>query len=74
MRTASFGDATGTVASFESDRGLGEIITAEGAIYPFHCTAIADGTRDIEVGKPVTFTIAAGHLGRLEATDINPSE
>ena len=70
MRTASFGDATGTVASFEQDRGLGEIITTDGVIYPFHCTAIADGSRDIEVGKQVTFTIAAGHLGRLEATDI----
>ena len=70
MRTASFGEASGTVASFQKDRGLGEIVTADGATYPFHCTAIADGSRDIEVGKQVNFSIAAGHLGRLEATDI----
>ncbi|MEY2418557.1 MAG: cold shock protein [Actinomycetota bacterium] len=70
MRTASFGEAEGTVASFARDRGLGEIVTPDGETYPFHCTAIADGTRDIEVGKSVTFTIAAGHLGRLEATAI----
>lgn len=70
MRTASFGEAHGTVASFARDTGLGEIVTVEGAIYPFHCTAIADGTRDIEVGKAVTFTVTAGHRGRLEATAI----
>lgn len=71
MRTASYGEATGTVAAFEKDRGLGEIVTAGGATYPFHCTAIADGSRDIAVGKEVTFTISAGHLGRLEATAIS---
>jgi CspA family cold shock protein len=70
LRTADYGDATGTVASFAKDRGLGEIVAADGAIYPFHCTAIADGTRDIAVGTPVTFTVTAGHLGRLEATAI----
>ena len=70
MRTASYGDADGTVASFDKDRGLGELITPDGAVYPFHCTAIADGSRAIAVGTQVTFTIAAGHLGRLEATAI----
>jgi cold shock CspA family protein len=70
LRTADYGDASGTVASFAKDRGLGEIVTVDGAIYPFHCTAIADGTRDIEVGKQVTFTVVAGHLGRLEAADL----
>jgi cold shock CspA family protein len=69
LRTPSFGDATGTVSAFDKESGLGEI-TNDTAVYPFHCTAIADGTRDIEVGKAVTFTIAAGHLGRLEAMDI----
>jgi cold shock CspA family protein len=70
LRTASYGDTEGTVASFDKARGLGEIVTGDGDIYPFHCTAIADGTRDIEVGKHVTFTVTAGHLGRLEATAI----
>jgi CspA family cold shock protein len=70
LRTPSYGEASGTVASFEKDRGLGEIVAPDGTMYPFHCTAIADGTRDIAVGTKVTFTIAAGHLGRMEATGI----
>ncbi|HUR78170.1 MAG TPA: cold shock domain-containing protein [Acidimicrobiales bacterium] len=70
MRTASFGDAAGAVRSFDKSTGLGEVTSTDGATYPFHCTAIADGTRDIEVGQQVTFTITAGHLGKLEATDI----
>jgi cold shock CspA family protein len=70
LRTSSYGEGSGTVASFEKDRGLGEIVTSDGQIYPFHCTAIADGTRDIAVGAAVTFTVTAGHLGRLEAADI----
>lgn len=70
MRTASYGDAAGTVTQFDQAAGLGAITADDGQTYPFHCTAIADGSRDIAVGKAVTFTIAAGHLGRLEATDI----
>jgi cold shock CspA family protein len=70
LRTASFGDGAGTVTQFDEAAGLGEITAADGVVYPFHCTAIADGSRDIEAGRNVTFTIAAGHLGRLEATDI----
>ena len=58
------------MTAFDTAAGLGEITASDGAVYPFHCTAIADGTRDIEVGKSVTFTITAGHLGRLEASDI----
>lgn len=71
LRTADYGEASGTVASFDKPAGLGVITSPDGTSYPFHCTAIADGTRDIEVGKAVTFTIAAGHLGKLEATRIS---
>lgn len=71
LRTADYGEAGGTVASFDKAAGLGVIEGSDGATYPFHCTAIADGTRDIDVGRAVTFTIAAGHLGKLEATQIN---
>jgi cold shock CspA family protein len=70
LRTPTFGTTTGTVTQFNSPAGLGEITGDDGTAYPFHCTAIADGTREIEVGRPVTFTIAAGHRGRLEATEI----
>ena len=57
----------GTVVAFDEVRGLGEV-ESDGARYPFHCTAIADGTRTIPVGAEVTFEVRAGGLGRWEAT------
>jgi cold shock protein len=39
-------------------------------VYPFHCTAIVDGTRTIAVGTRVEFEIVAGHQGRWEARAI----
>ena len=70
LRTPSFGTADGSVAEFDKHAGLGVIVGDDAKSYPFHCTAIADGTRDIAVGTKVTFTIAAGHKGQLEATEI----
>ena len=70
LRTAAFGEGNGTVTSFDEPSGLGEIVAADGSVYPFQCTGIADGTRTIAVGRQVTFTIVAGHLGKLEATNI----
>jgi len=61
---------TGSVAAFDDLRGLGTVLDEDGRRYPFHCTAVSDGTRHIEIGRPVIFTLAAGHLGRLEARDI----
>ena len=61
------GARTGTVTSFEGDRGLGTVAEEDGTPFDFHCTAIADGTRDIEVGRPVSFEVRPGHRGRLEA-------
>ncbi len=57
------------MASFDEPRGLGTI-DAEGTVYPFHCTAIADGTRTIDEGTEVTFEVRPGGLGRWEATQI----
>lgn len=57
----------GTVVEFDEARGLGHIV-ADGTGYPFHCTAIADGTRTIEVGASVAFEVRPGGLGRWEAT------
>ena len=71
LRTAEYGEARGTVTSFDERSGLGEITGDDGATYPFHCTALVDGTRSIVTGTAVTFTIVAGHLGRLEATKIS---
>jgi len=61
----------GTVATFDDPRGLGTI-DADGTSYPFHCTAIADGSRTIDVGTEVTFELRPANLGRWEATDIAP--
>jgi cold shock CspA family protein len=60
----------GRVVEFDADRGLGAVVDADGRRYPFHCTAIADGTRTIRVGTAVRFAVAPGHGGRLEARDL----
>jgi cold shock CspA family protein len=65
--------AEGLVTQFDDAAGFGEIETADGTRYFFHCTRIADGTRTIAVGTPVTFDVVAGHLGRWEATAVAPT-
>ena len=60
----------GTVVAFDAHRGLGEVEDEDGRRYPFHCTRIADGSRDIPVGMKVEFAVAPGPLGRWEAVAI----
>ncbi len=60
----------GRVATFDGERGLGTVVTDDGRLLPFHCTAIADGSRAIAVGTRVAFRVVAGHLGRWEATGL----
>jgi cold shock CspA family protein len=67
---ASLGSHTGTVSSFDEDRGLGAIAGDDGATYPFHCTGIADGSRTIDEGAEVRFDVIAGRLGRWEAWNV----
>jgi len=62
----------GRVVEFDADSGLGAVVDAAGRRYPFHCTEIADGTRQIDVGTAVRFAVAPGHRGRLEARDLTP--
>ena len=63
----------GTITAFDEHVGLGTLIDGDdGAEYPFHCTAIGDGTRNIPVGIPVAFRVAPPRHGRIEATDIWP--
>lgn len=57
----------GRVATFDDAAGLGTVVDEAGTELPFHCTAIADGTRTIEVGTEVVFDVVAGRLGRWEA-------
>ena len=72
MAIASFGTRTGSVTAFDHHRGLGEVTADDGTAHPFHCTAIADGTRTIEEGTPVHFDVVAGRLGRWEASAVTP--
>lgn len=60
----------GTVATFEDSPGYGTVADDDGNEWFFHCTAIADGTRTIEVGTAVVFDVTAGRLGRWEAANI----
>lgn len=56
----------GTVTEFDEQRGLGVVTSADGTAYPFHCAQIDDGTRTIDVGQRVRFSMLA-RLGRYEA-------
>ena len=60
----------GKVSAFDSARGLGEITADDGNVFPFHCTAIADGTRTIATDAAVEFEVVAGHKGRWEAAAV----
>ncbi len=57
----------GRVAHFDTDRALGTVVTDDGRELGFHATAIADGSRTIEVGARVALVVEAGHRGLLEA-------
>ena len=62
----------GEVVEFDEPRGLGVLRPEVGRRLDFHCTAIEDGSRRIEVGTIVTFRVRAGRLGRLEAASLRP--
>jgi cold shock CspA family protein len=59
----------GIVATFDEGRGLG-VIEADGVSYPFHCTALLDGTRTVDEAAAVEFEVRAAGMGRWEATRI----
>jgi cold shock CspA family protein len=59
---------TGVVEEFDDHRGYGTVRADDGRALFFHCTAVADGSRTIEVGATVVFDVVAGRLGRWEAT------
>jgi cold shock CspA family protein len=64
------GPRRGKVRVFDERRGAGEIEADDGTTFPFHATAIADGTRRIEPGTSVEFDIVAGLPGQWEAAAI----
>jgi cold shock CspA family protein len=59
----------GRVGSFDTDQGLGSIVADDGTTYRFHCITIADGTRTIDTGRRVAFTLRS-RFGQPEAVDI----
>lgn len=59
----------GVVSAFDEPRGLGTI-EAGGTAYPFHCTALTDGSRTVEEGAKVRFEVRPAGMGRWEATRI----
>ena len=59
----------GQVVAFDEPRGLGTI-EADGRSFPFHCTALLDGTRAVEPRTAVTFEVRPAGMGRWEATRI----
>lgn len=65
----------GTVVAFDRHAGWGTVRAEgdegdEGGEMFFHCTAIADGTRMIDPGTPVSYDIRPGHNGQWEATGL----
>jgi cold shock CspA family protein len=63
----------GRVAEFDDAAGYGLVADGDVGRWFFHCTAIADGSRTIDVGAPVTFDVVGGRLGRWEADDLRPA-
>jgi cold shock CspA family protein len=60
----------GTVMSFDADRGVGVVADQDGRELFFHCTAITDGSRQVEAGRAVSFVVGPGHRGLLEARSV----
>jgi hypothetical protein len=65
---------SGRVASFDEHAGRGEVEARGGLHFPFHCTAIANGTRVIAPDTAVHFRLVTGPLGALEATAVTPTD
>ena len=72
MAAATGGDPTGVVTDYDDPVGIGTVTADDGVEHFFHCTAIADGSRTIEVGARVRFTVVPGRLGRWEAAALRP--
>ncbi len=62
--------ASGTVVEFDEHVGTGTVRAGDGRQLAFHCTGIVDGSRRIDVGTNVVFSVVAGHHGRWEAAEV----
>lgn len=66
------GPRRGRVVAYDEASGLGTLDAADGHQLPFHCTAIADGSRAVTAGTVVWFVVGAGQRGRWEAVAVTP--
>jgi len=62
----------GVVTEFDDAAGLGTITAEDGTAFRFHCTAITDGTRTIDVDTKVEFELRPARNGRYEAGTVTP--
>jgi cold shock CspA family protein len=69
-RAIAFGTVEATVESFDEFKGYGTLRTADGAELFFHCTALTDGSRAVDVGADVTAEVVPGRLGHWEAARV----
>ena len=68
LRTV-FGAHQGTVIEFDARVGSGRVRDSGGHAWAFHCTSIADGSREIPAGVAATFRVEPGPLG-IEAFEV----
>lgn len=65
--------SSGRVVDFDEAVGLGTVEADGGRRYLFHCTQIADGSRRIDVGTAVSFSVRPARLGTWEAARVAPT-
>ena len=63
----------GVVEVFDDQRGDGVVVSDAGEQLYFHCVAISDGSRTIDVGTRVAGERRVGHRGRDEIAAIKAS-
>ena len=56
---------------FDEHVGWGAVESEAGKL-SFHCTQIADGSREVKVGAAVRYEVVPGNLGLWEAAAIEP--
>lgn len=61
----------GLVKAYDAEVGLGVASQPGGASFAFHCSAIADGSRQIGVGQAVAFRLRFCVGGAIEASDLH---
>ena len=58
-----------TVVEFSRHLGLG-VPDVDGRRYPFHCVAITDGSREVDVGSLVCVRLVASTGGSYQAAEV----